>query len=103
MKALSMLAGAALALGFFGSAANAAPLPGPSTAPQSTSLVEQTQGWRYHRSCVWVNGGWHYGQPGKYLVCRPHRPAGRGWVWYSEGGRHGWYHPHRKHWHHNKW
>ena len=103
MKKLSMLAGAMFAIGMFAVPANAAPLPGPGTAPESASLVEQAQGWRYHRSCVWVNGGWHYGSPGKYLVCRPHRPSGRGWVWHSEGGRHGWYHQQRKDWHHNKW
>lgn len=103
MKMRFVLAGAVVALGMSGAAAVAAPLVGPSTTPETTSLVEQVQSWRYRRDCVWVNGGWHYGRPGKYIVCRPHRPVGHGWIWYSEGGRHGWYHQRRKSWHHRKW
>ena len=99
---LSLFAGATIALGMIGAPAVAAPMPAPGTAPESTSLIESVK-WRYHRSCVWVNGGWYYGSPGKYIVCRPHRPHGRDWVWYQDGGRHGWYHKHRRVWHYNKW
>lgn len=102
MKKLSIVTGLALAIGMMSGTANAAPLSVPGSAPEATTLVEKTQSWRYRRDCVWVNGGWHYGRPGKYIVCRPHSP-GRGWVWHSEGPRHGWYHPRHKRWHHNNW
>jgi hypothetical protein len=97
------IASAVVALGLMTASASAGPMPGPGSGPEAGGLVEKTQGYRYRRDCVWVNGGWHYGKPGAYLVCRPYRPSGRGWTWYSEGGRHGWYQPQRKSWHYNKW
>ncbi len=100
MKKLSALAGAMLAIGMMTPVAIAAPLSAPGTAPEATSLIDAVQ---YRRDCVWVNGGWHHGRPGKYLVCKPYRPTGRGWVWHSEGPRHGWYHSQRRSWHNNKW
>ncbi len=99
----SLIASAVLALGLMTTGASAGPMPGPGSGPEAESLVQTTQGYRYRRDCVWVNGGWHYGKPGAHLVCRPHRPTGRGWTWHSDAGRHGWYHTQRKSWHHNKW
>lgn len=90
-----------LALALTAPAAIAAPLSGTRQAPAaSESLVEKTQA--YHRSCYWTGTGWGYKHKGAILVCRPHKPRGV-WIWHSEGPRHGWYHPHRKVWHHNKW
>jgi hypothetical protein len=87
--------------GLTGTAVSAAPLGvTPANPAVGETLVDQVQ---YRRDCIWVNGGWYYGRPGKYLVCKPYRPYGRGWIWHKEGHRHGWYHPHRKHWHYNKW
>ena len=63
-------------------------------------VVDQVQ---YRRDCVWTGTGWGYRHRGAVLACRPYRPVGPGWVWYSQGPRHGWYHPHRKVWHYNKW
>ena len=100
MRALLISAIAATTLG--AGAAVAAPMAPVTGISERAPLVEQVASYRYRRDCIWVNGGWHYGQPGKYLVCRPYSP-GRGYVWHSEGGRHGWYHSKRKSWHHNKW
>ncbi len=98
------IAAGALALGLVASAASAAPVSGARDNPAAgEGIVEQAQGYRYRRDCVWVNGDWRYGRPGAYVSCRPYRPIGPGWTWYSEGGRHGWYHQRRKTWHHNKW
>lgn len=94
------------AVGFAASAAvfpaAAAPLSPVSPAADTPSVVEQVQGYRYHRKCVWVNNGWGYHSGGKVLVCRPYKPYGSGWVWHNEGNKHGWYHSKRKSWHH-KW
>lgn len=77
----------------------AAPGAGLTPAARPT-LVETTQG--YHRNCTWVNGGWHYKNGSRHLVCRPYSP-GRGYIWHREGNRFGWYHTARKEWHHKNW
>ena len=100
MKTLSVVAGALLALGVFGAPASAAPLSAPGTALEVDSLVDQVQ---YRRNCIWTGTSWGYKSGTKVLVCKPYRPAGRGWIWHNEGPRHGWYHSQRKSWHHNKW
>lgn len=100
MRLFTAVAAGALALA--ATSASAAPV-GKTIAPETESIVETVQAWRYRRDCIWVNGGWHYGRPGRYVVCRPYRPIGPGWVWYSEGPRHGWYHPGRRAWYYNKW
>lgn len=103
MSKTVMAAALVLAGGFLSSgAALAAPVSNMGNAIERSSAVETVQSWRYRRDCVWVNGGWHYGRPGKYVVCRPHNP-GRGWVWHSEGPRHGWYNQRRKEWHYRNW
>lgn len=80
--------------------AAAVPMSPASPTADTPSLVEQAQGYRYRRDCYWTGSGWGYRHGGKVLVCRPHKPPGYGWTWYSEGGRHGWYHAKRKTWHH---
>jgi hypothetical protein len=99
MKLTLAAAAGLMALGLTASAAGAAPLSG-NMKPEGESLV--TPVWTYHSKCVWVNHGWHYHHKGKYLVCRPHKPHGHGWHWYSHEGKHGWYHK-KHHWHHKKW
>ncbi len=103
MRLVSALAANALALGILMPAAQALPkVAGSDLGATGHGLVEQVQ-WRYHRSCVWLGNGWGYRHRGKVVVCRPHRPRGRHWVWHSQGGRHGWYDSRRRAWHHNKW
>ena len=101
MIKLTALATGLLALGLMAPAATAAPLAGARDVPAtSENLVEKTQA--YHRSCYWTGTGWGYKHSSGIRVCRPAHP-GRGWIWHSEGPRHGWYHSSRKAWHHNKW
>ncbi|MGE0698923.1 MAG: hypothetical protein AB7O57_07490 [Hyphomicrobiaceae bacterium] len=97
----SLVAAAGLAAVLTTAPALAAPLP--SKPADGVSMVESAQGYHYRKDCYWTGSGWGYKHRGKVLVCRPHRPRGAGWAWHSEGGRHGWYHSHRKSWHHNKW
>lgn len=100
-KSLTLAVGL-LAFGLAGTAAQAAPMSAMRDAGVSSeSLVDTVQGYR--RDCYWTGTGWGYKSKGKVLVCRPHKPPGSGWIWHSEGGRHGWYHSQRKAWHHNKW
>ena len=102
MLKLTSLAAGILTLGLAAPAATAAPLGAARDNPAAgESLVETVQG--YHRSCYWTGTGWGYKSGVKVLVCKPHKPAGTGWVWHHEGPRHGWYHGKRKSWHHNKW
>ena len=82
--------------------ASAAPLAGARDNPAAgEGIIEKV--YTYRRDCYWTGTGWGYKKGTAVLVCRPYRPAGRGWVWYSDGGRHGWYHQSRKSWHYNKW
>lgn len=97
-----IVAATALAAGAVALPASAAPLAPVRPAADAASPVIEVQGYRYRRDCYWTGSGWGYKYHGKVLVCRPYKPYGSGWMWYSEGGRHGWYHPKRKHWHH-KW
>ena len=80
--------------------AHAAPTSLPRAQPD-VSLVEQAQAFR--RDCVWINNGWRYKRGASYVVCRPNRPSGRGWVWHREGDRYGWWDPRRRAWHHRDW
>jgi hypothetical protein len=129
MKLIATLASGALAIALSASAGLAAPLSVPSPAAHDASIVEQVQGYghgygrphvekriyidpprhverRVHvepRPCHWSPRGWYrVDRWGRWHACRPAHP-GRGWVWHSEGPRHGWYHPHRRQWHYNKW
>jgi hypothetical protein len=81
--------------------ASAAPLAPSNPAADAASPVIQAQGYHYRRDCYWTGTGWGYRDHGRVLVCRPYRPPGAGWYWYSEGPRHGWYH--KKHGWHHKW
>ena len=102
MRTLFLAVAGVVAGGLIGSA-SAAPLTRSAPAADVASPVTQVQGYRYRKDCVWINKGWGYrDRHGKVLVCRPYKPSGSGWYWHSEGGRHGWYHRQRKHWHH-KW
>jgi hypothetical protein len=96
-----LLAAAGLAASALFTPLTAAPLVRADAGIEAGAAVT-TVAWRYHRQCVWVNNGWHYQSGGKHLVCRPYKPSGAGWTWYSEGGHEGWYHKGRKEWHH-KW
>lgn len=96
MRVLALSVGGALALT---TAASAAPLP--TIERSEAGVVEKVQGWRYHRGCGWDGRRWVVDLgAGRIVVCRPNRP-GRGWVWRSDGPRQGWYHPGRRHWHHD--
>ena len=80
------------------STASAAPLGGVAGggAVADTSLVEKVHD--FHRACVLGPRGWHYHSRlyGR-VVCRPPIP-GRYWIWRSEGGRTGWWHPRERRW-----
>lgn len=103
MTRWTLIAASALAAGaVMTSAAGAAPLPGMDKSVDAQSLVEKAQSWRYDRRCAWVGDRWSYRDRGRMIVCRPPSP-GPGWIWYSEGPRHGWYHPRRKVWNYNRW
>ncbi len=91
-----MIGAAALAASAIALPASAAPFAPANPAVDAASGVVQAQ---YRRDCVWTGTGWGYRQGGRVLVCRPNRPAGPGWYWYSQGGRSGWYHK-KYHWHH---
>lgn len=94
-----IVAAAALAASVAALPASAAP-PVPASPPADTaSPIIQVQGYR--RDCYWTGTGWGYKYGGKVLVCKPHRPHGAGWYWYSSGGKAGWYH--KKHGWHHKW
>ena len=74
-----------------------------SAAPQlptidSVSIVEKAR-----HDCRWVDNKWTYRRGDKVIVCRPHRPSGRGWTWHREGNRFGWYNNQRRQWHYNAW
>lgn len=74
-----------------------------AAAPQlpitsSQSIVEQAR-----HDCRWVNNKWTERRGDKVVVCRPHRPEGRGWTWHREGNRFGWWNTGRRSWHHNAW
>ena len=81
--------------------AQAAPTSLPGAQPTNSTLVEKTQAFR--RNCVWINNGWRYKRGSSYVVCRPYRPSGRGWVWHREGDRFGWWDPRRRSWHNREW
>ena len=94
-----MIAAAALAASAAALPASAAPPVPASPTADAASAVIQAQGYRYRRDCYWTGSGWGYKNHGKVLVCRPYKPHGAGWYWYSHGGKYGWYH--KKHgWHH---
>ena len=99
-SAASYFTAGMLAIGLSTSPVVAGPGSGLASSEKRTAIVETVQA--YHRDCAWVNSGWHYKNRDKYVVCRPQHP-GRGYVWHREGQRFGWYHPGRKHWHHNNW
>lgn len=64
----------------------------------NTTLIEKARS-----DCTWVDNKWTYQKGDKRLVCRPNRPAGKGWGWHREGNRQGWYHATRKAWHNLAW
>ncbi|MEZ5817542.1 MAG: hypothetical protein R3D44_10700 [Hyphomicrobiaceae bacterium] len=96
-----IVATVALAAAGFVMPASAAPLAPANPAADATSPVTHVQGYRYRKDCYWTGSGWGYRHRGKVLVCRPYKPRGAGWVWYSEGPRHGWYNRRAKRWHHH--
>jgi hypothetical protein len=101
MTLKKVFAGGLAALVLSAGAASAAPLSNPITTTDLPTLVETVQGM--HRDCRWRRGGWFWvDRYGNLRACRPHSP-GRGWVWHHDGPRHGWYHPHRRSWHHRHW
>ena len=93
-----IIAAAALVASAAALPASAAPRPGNPVVDTPNPVV-QVQG--YHKECYWTGKGWGYKHGAKVLVCRPYRPHGSGWYWYSQGGKHGWYH--KKHGWHHKW
>jgi hypothetical protein len=103
MKKSMVVAAAAMMLGSLAPVASAAPLAGARDNPMAQHRLVEPARVVYHRHCYWTGKGWGYHYRGRILVCKPYRPKGHGWIWYHEGHRHGWYHPHRKVWHYNKW
>ncbi|MFM9943587.1 MAG: hypothetical protein ACKVP7_29320 [Hyphomicrobiaceae bacterium] len=79
------------------SASAAMPVIG-SDHSAGASLVEKARS-----NCTWVDNKWTYQKGDKRLVCRPNRPAGKGWGWHREGNRTGWFHAGRKAWHNQAW
>ena len=88
MKMYVMLPAALLTIGMVIPSATAAPLAGvPNIAAET--VIEKVQA--FHRDCRLVDNKWTYRRGDKVVVCRPHRPDGRGWSWRREGPRVGWY------------
>jgi hypothetical protein len=85
------------------SSANAAPLGGVIGGGVSDdSIVEKAQ-HAYGYVCSYGPRGWYSRtRRGELVSCRPRRPLGFGWSWYTEGGRSGWYHSRDRRWHHHR-
>jgi hypothetical protein len=100
MKKSLLVAAGLLASGLLASTAGAAPLGGLGTSGASTDsgLVQKVTGT--HRACAHDSRGWHYHSRfiHRRISCRPARP-GALWIWRSEGGRVGWWHPRERRWH----
>ena len=101
MKRSVLAAAGLLASGFIAtSAASAAPLGGIASGGNTvdSSLVLQIHGT--HRVCERGPAGWHYHTrfTHRRVACRSPSP-GRLWIWRSEGGRTGWWHPRERRWH----
>lgn len=64
----------------------------------SPSIVEKAR-----HDCRWVDNRWTERRGDKVIVCRPHRPSGRHWIWHREGNRFGWWNSQRRVWHYNAW
>jgi hypothetical protein len=95
VAAAIVAAGTLLATG-----ASAAPAGGlgnlPAVAPDSA--IARVHG--IHQSCQLGGAGWHRSPyPGVRVACRPPRPYGDYWMWRCYGGRCGYWHRHKKHWH----
>lgn len=98
MKFTKIAAIAAFALAGSLGTANAAPLSGLAKAPAAEAGIVEVH--RRHQSCRLGVAGWHLiPRRGVRIACRPHGQRGAGWIWRSEGKRHGWYSSRKKRWH----
>jgi hypothetical protein len=97
----SLIVAAGLMAAVVAAPASAAPLGGVvgDIIAAEGSLVEKTQ-FVYGYTCASGPRGWFYrNRRGELISCRPRRPLGFGWSWYTEGGRSGWYHGRDRRWH----
>jgi hypothetical protein len=77
-------------------AAQAAPIA-PVPLGADTGLITKVHGC--HRICELGPAGWHYhaGPACRRVPCGA--SPGGGHIWFCEGGRCGWWHPHHRRWH----